>query len=142
MIEIKSYCFDNKTYADLGSKIRKKVFVKEQNVEPDIEFDNNENLSFHYLIYYKNKAVGTARWRQTCEGIKLERFAILKEYRGLGLSAELIKRILDDTKDKGVQIYLNAQEQVVALYEKYGFQKVGERFTEANIPHFKMIYKG
>ena len=84
--------------------------------------------------------VGTARYRETSSGIKLERFAVLKEHRGLGVGKALVKFILDNL-DQDQDIYLHAQEAVVDFYLLLGFKKVNDRFYEAEIPHWKMIKK-
>ena len=65
-------------------KIRKRVFIKEQQIPTSIEIDENENKSFYILAYFESQPVGTARWRDSGEGIKLERFAVLKQFRKKG----------------------------------------------------------
>ncbi|MBR9861541.1 GNAT family N-acetyltransferase [bacterium] len=119
--------------------IRRTVFVEEQNVDESEEYDDFEDTSTHLIAYLENNAVGAARFRRTANGAKLERFAVLKEARGKGVGAELVKECLLQTKDWD-NIYLHAQIQVVDFYSKLGFEKKGEEFVEANIRHFKMIY--
>ena len=130
--------YSEKHIAELIHEIRRKVFVLEQHIDPMIEFDTFENESQHYLAYVKNVPAGTARWRHTDEGVKLERFSVLKEYRNSGLGRMLVNRVLCDVKLLGKKVYLNAQTTTVRIYEKAGFKVVGELFYEANIPHFKM----
>lgn len=120
--------------------IRRQVFCVEQNVSEEIEIDEFDDVATHILAYIDDKPVGTARWRFTTGGAKMERFAVLKEYRGKGVGEELVKYTLNKLKDNDF-IYLNAQESVIKFYEKYGFEVVGDRFYEANIPHKKMILK-
>ena len=62
-------------------KIRRRVFINEQQIPTSIEIDENENKSFYILAYFESQPVGTARWRDSGEGIKLERFAVLKQFR-------------------------------------------------------------
>jgi len=120
--------------------IRRDVFVKEQNISEKIEFDD-ENVDATYVIaQYKNMFVGTARYRITGFGIKLERFAVLKSYRNLGIGKKLALYILNSFKNDKL-IYLHAQESVIDFYSKLGFKRIGSRFFEAEIPHQKMIYK-
>jgi predicted GNAT family N-acyltransferase len=84
---------------------------------------------------------GTARWRRTADGIKLERFAVLAEFRKKGVASALLETILDDVLlEHPSKIYLHSQIQAVPLYEKYGFEKQGDIFTEAGIEHYKMSY--
>lgn len=120
--------------------IRRKVFCVEQNVSEEIEMDEFDDVATHILAYIDDKPVGTARWRFTAEGAKMERFAVLREYRGKGVGEALVKYTLDKLKDNDF-IYLNAQETVIEFYEKFGFEAIGNRFYEADIPHKKMILK-
>ena len=119
--------------------IRRNVFVKEQNILEKIEFDDESIDATYFIAQYKNIYVGTARCRLTDFGIKLERFAVLKSYRNLGVGKQLALYILNSIKDEKV-IYLHAQESVIAFYSKLGFKRIGSRFFEAEIPHQKMIY--
>ncbi len=139
MIDVFPITYKEKNVAELVHEIRRKVFVVEQHVDPLIEFDVHEQESHHYLAYVKSKAVGTARWRETDEGIKLERFSVLKEYRNCGTGTALLKRILADILPMRKKVYLHAQTTTVRFYEKAGFKIVSDLFYEANIPHYKMV---
>ncbi len=122
--------------------IRQLVFVQEQQVDPAEEYDEFETTSKHYLALDGDKAVGTARWRRTKNGVKLERFAVLKEYRSSGAGSALLTRLVSDvSKDFDAKIYLHAQWQVIPFYEKYGFETEGPEFEEAGIRHKKMNLK-
>lgn len=120
--------------------IRKKVFVEEQNCPEEIEWEFEED-STHYLASYNKFAVGTARWRPTALGIKLERFAVLKHCRNLGVGTRLLQTILTDVIPKHQVIYLHAQMQAKPFYEKHNFTPVGQNFWEAGIEHVKMFYQ-
>ena len=130
----------NPTELEKAFAIRRQVFCIEQNVSEEIEMDEFDEVATHILAYINDKPVWTARWRFTTEGAKMERFAVLKKYRGKGVGEALVKYTLDKLKDNDF-IYLNAQESVIKFYEKYGFEAIGIRFYEANIPHKKMVLK-
>ena len=119
--------------------IRRNVFVKEQNILEKIEFDDESIDATYFIAQYKNIYVGTARCRPTDFGIKLERFAVLKSYRNLGVGKQLALYILNSIKNEKL-IYLHAQETVINFYSKLGFKRSGSQFFEAEIPHQKMIY--
>ena len=119
--------------------IRRDVFVKEQCISKKIEFDDENVDAIYFIAQYKNIYVGTARYRFTDIGIKLERFAVLKSYRNFGIGKELVLYILNSIKDKKL-IYLHAQESVIDFYSKLGFKRIGSQFFEAEILHQKMIY--
>ncbi|MGK7396950.1 MAG: GNAT family N-acetyltransferase [Candidatus Cyclobacteriaceae bacterium M3_2C_046] len=125
--------------------IRKEVFVQEQKVPERDELDQYENESVHFLAYYDAKPIGTARWRKTKQGLKLERFAVKKAYRNTGIGSALVQAILADIKenfeDKIPSLYLHAQVGAVYLYEKFGFEIEGDQFDECGIMHYKMKKK-
>ena len=127
---------------ETARKIREEVFVKEQNVPLEEEYDQYEAESTHFLAFYDKTPCGTARWRFTENGIKLERFAVLKDFRDKKVGGAILAAVLEDIKKhpKTIQkmLYLHAQVQVVGFYEKFGFQKVGEPFKECDIWHYKM----
>ncbi len=122
-------------------EIRRKVFVEEQQVPPDEEYDEFEESSIHFLAQHNGISAGTARWRKTENGIKLERFAVLKEFRGKGVGSALVEAVLADLPETEGQIYLHSQEHAMPLYARFGFAPVGERFFECEMPHFKMIIR-
>lgn len=140
MIEIKRFGFSDKQLSEISNQIRTAVFVIEQNVDPELEYDHEEESHF-YLLYFDGQPVATARWRETEKGIKLERFAMLKEYRNQGLGAELLKVVLEDVGKLGKYVYLHSQLKAVSYYERAGFMKKGHPFTEAGIEHYMMVWE-
>ncbi len=120
--------------------IRYEVFVVGQGVPVEIEMDRYDDEANHVLAILNGKPVGTARWRTTSQGVKLERFAVLGEYRSRGVGAALVRFILREV-DRKSKIYLHAQETVVPFYEKYGFVPVGKSFQEVGIWHRKMYWE-
>jgi len=122
--------------------IREQVFVNEQEVSPEEEYDEFEDISTHFLARVDGIPAGTARWRPTAKGIKLERFAVLKPYRRLGVGQALVKGVLEDIalqKSHVAQfLYLHAQLPAVSLYEKFGFKTEGKTFIECGIVHYSM----
>lgn len=120
--------------------IRREVFVGEQNCPPELEYEN-EDKSIHFLATVNGIPAGASRWRKTDKGYKLERFAVLKDFRGTGIGKELVKAVLSDLPDDAEYIYLHAQTPAVSFYERLGFEKVGPEFEEAGIWHYKMIRK-
>ena len=123
---------------ELVFSIRREVFVVEQNCPPEQEWEH-EDESVHFLASMDKLPAGAARWRQTEKGFKLERFAVLKEYRGKGVGQALVKAVLEDLPANAAYVYLHAQVQAVNLYRKMGFSEVGDQFEEAGIQHYKMI---
>jgi predicted GNAT family N-acyltransferase len=118
--------------------IRKIVFVEEQHCPPELEWENEE-VSTHFLALLNNEPCGACRWRKTDAGYKLERFAVLKEYRGKGIGRALVATVLEDLPKDADYIYLNAQLDAMPLYGKFGFKAEGPQFEEAGIQHYKMV---
>lgn len=132
----------DKPVLELVFKIRELVFVVEQQVDSAEEYDEFETSSTHFLASIDNIPVGTARWRFTDKGVKMERFAVLEEARGNGVGTALVAAVLADIESnpdaKGKTKYLHAQLNAMPLYSKFDFKKVGEMFEECNIKHYKM----
>src|SRR5690554_7216493 len=87
---------------DCVFQIRHVVFVKEQEVSPEEEYDEFESISTHFLAQVDGQPAGTARWRNTGKDIKLERFAVLKPMRGKGVGQALVKAVLEDINTQAV----------------------------------------
>ena len=141
MIRIISFSFSDQDLFKQAFAIRQTVFVAEQGVPPELEYDEHELESTHYLLYFDEIPVGAARWRKTAQGIKLERFAILPEYRNKGIGKILVNKVLENVIPLGLPIYLHSQLRACSLYQRHGFIISGEVFTEAGIEHYKMVLK-
>ncbi|MCD4772136.1 MAG: GNAT family N-acetyltransferase [Bacteroidales bacterium] len=141
MIKIQKFSTKDKKLAELAFQIRQEVFVDEQNVDPELEYDEFEDVSHHYLVFENDIPVATARWRETEKGIKLERFALLKKYRKCGIGTKLLKTLLKDILPLNKTIYLHSQVSSVNLYLREGFKISGEKFMEAGIEHYFMSLK-
>lgn len=123
------------------TNIRELVFRKEQNV-PYLEDEilEEELEAKTYLIYLKDKVIGTIRYRYVNDTYKIERFAILKEYRNKGYGKQAFNYFVDTiaANFNPCTITLNSQEPVIEFYKKLGFIPEGEMFLEAGIKHLKM----
>lgn len=125
---------------EIAFAIRRKVFVDEQGVDPKLELENEEE-STHFIALLDNRPCGACRYRKTNKGYKLERFAVLKEFRGKRVGQALVAAVLNDIPGDAELIYLNAQVDAVSLYAKFGFAVDGDEFEEAGIKHFMMVRK-
>jgi len=129
---------------DAAFTIREKVFVHEQNVPADAEYDQHDRAGTtrHYLARVDGQPAGAARWRPTDHGVKLERFAVLPEFRNQGVGEALVHHVLADIRAEvpdAAQVYMHAQLRAIPLYERTGFRKVGEMFEECDIQHYQMV---
>lgn len=131
---------------DAAFAIRRQVFVEEQHVSAQEEYDEFEDTSTHFLARVDGLPAGTARWRRTSNGVKLERFAVLAQFRGQGVGKALVRTVLDDVFNQQPEpierIYLHAQVTAMPLYASFGFVPIGPMFEEAGIQHYKMVLPG
>ena len=117
--------------------IRETVFIHEQQVPVELEWDEFDAVSLHALaLSPQGKPVGTARLLPDGH---IGRMAVLKEWRGKGFGGAMLLRLLDASKSRGLKkVMLNAQTPAMRFYAKFGFTVHGEEFMEAGIPHVKM----
>ena len=128
---------------DAAFTIREKVFVEGQGVPATLENDLHDRTDArHYLARTADGTpAGAARWRVTDHGVKLERFAVLEDFRNQEVGAAILHAVLADVAAElpDAEVYLNAQLRAVPFYERHGFRKEGEVFEEANIQHYRMV---
>jgi predicted GNAT family N-acyltransferase len=120
--------------------IREQVFCIEQQVPFTIEQDGRDIESAHVLLWVQDIPIGTLRYRRTDNGLKFERIAILKEYRGLHYGRTLLREAIRCAREDGnqSQIYLHSQISAKDFYAKIGFIPEGSQMIEAGIAHIKM----
>jgi len=119
--------------------IRRTVFMEEMNVSPELEFDGLDDHATHVLMTVKKQPIGCARLRQTDQGMKLERVAILPRYRKKGFGAMLMNYLLQYCQQHHYHfVYLYAQINACEFYKQFGFQPRGDVFIEAGITHQAM----
>jgi len=124
----------------LGEQIRQQVFVCEQGVPLELEKDGKDGISEQYLAILRNAAIGTARSRRIGQNEeKIERVAIVYEYRGLSHGFRFMQQIMNLISMRGIEkVTIFAQIDVVPFYRRLNFKPVGPRFIEAGIVHQEM----
>ncbi|WP_152397116.1 GNAT family N-acetyltransferase [Paenibacillus guangzhouensis] len=130
---------------ELAFSIRKKVFVDEQGVPIQDEFDEFDEFDAlngqceHILAYYNGQPVGTGRIRVLDRIGKLERICILEPYRKLGIGKNIIIALEELALEKGNnQVKLHGQSHAEGFYSKLGYQTSSAEFIEDGIPHIVM----
>lgn len=120
--------------------LRVEVFVDEQHVPPDIELDAHDADAVHIIAQENGLTVGCARILIDQNGAHIGRLAVKKAYRGRHIGTDICRVIIAYCKQQGyTPLWLNAQLHAKAFYEKLGFIPQGDIFTEAGIPHIKMV---
>jgi predicted GNAT family N-acyltransferase len=130
---------DDREFED-AMAVRIAVFVDEQGVPEDIERDEYENESEHFVAYDADgRAVGTTRLREKDGAAKIERVAVLQDARREGWGARLMAVTEDRARARGFDVaLLHAQTHVAAFYRDLGYRRVGDEFDEAGISHVEM----
>ncbi|PXX97314.1 GNAT family N-acetyltransferase [Halomonas sp. LBP4] len=126
-------------WATLGAaagEIRRVVFIEEQQVPLEEEWDGRDPDCRHFLALAGGHPVGTARLLPDAH---IGRVAVLAEARGHGIGAALMRAAIEAARRHGhPAVELAAQTHALAFYENLGFQAVGEEFLEAGILHRNM----
>ncbi|EGQ21746.1 GNAT family acetyltransferase [Sporosarcina newyorkensis 2681] len=123
-------------------EIRKMVFVEEQNVPVEDEFDEFDILNGkckHILVVDQEQVVGTGRIREV-EGVgKLERICILPSHRQLGMGKVIVSALEEIAREQGIgRVKLHGQTHAERFYQKLGYETVSDVFMEDGIPHIIM----
>lgn len=138
MTDIKIKIVDFKSNHIELERIRTAVFIAEQKVPPELEWDEFDKEAIHFLAYYDNKPVATARLLKDGH---IGRMAVLKDYRNRKIGKNMLKYVLKTAKMKSLKtIELSAQEHAVDFYIKQGFIITSESYLDAGIPHYDMKY--
>lgn len=120
--------------------IRRTVFIEEQNVPEDEEWDGRDGDCTHFLAIRDGTPIGTARVMQLGDVAKIQRVCVLAEARGAGVGAALIAHILADDALRATctTAKLGSQTHAIPFYERLGFTASGPEYLDAGIPHRDM----
>ncbi|MEM6999652.1 MAG: GNAT family N-acetyltransferase [Pseudomonadota bacterium] len=120
--------------------IRRRVFIEEQSVEPDEEWDGADPDAAHFLVI--NEAGQPQACARLLDDGQIGRMAVLPEFRGNGLATLLITAIIEHATQRGMdRLFLHAQSYIQGMYAKAGFTLCGPEFDEVGIPHVPMEMK-
>lgn len=123
--------------------VRRKVFVDEQGVPLNLELDEHDHTSAHFIVYDDNRAIGAGRIRKVGDTVgKVERVCVLEEFRGKHLGKLIMEALETHAQNTGMhKIILNAQSYAIPFYEKLGYGITSPEFMDADIPHRTMEKK-
>lgn len=121
----------------VAQAIRYAVFVIEQNIPVELEWDDMDAVCLHAVAYDANgESLGTGRLLPDGH---IGRMAVKKRARGAGVGGAILDALVVAAQERGDQaVMLNAQTQVESFYMRHGFSREGEEFMEAGIPHIAM----
>ena len=123
----------------MALNIRTNVFVKEFGADKFLEFDGLDPKAIHFLLLLENHAIGTARWQEIDNKIKIEKLAIIKDYRGKGFANLLLKYILEDIILSEKEIFLETLNENYTFFEHKGFV-VEEEYSKGDLLYRNMKY--
>ncbi len=108
--------------------IRKAVFVEEQGISPELDFDSKEMLSQHVLVYLGKRPIATGRlfMDKDKEG-HLSRIAVVKSYRSRGIGKLIVEKLERIARTKNItKVYLHPHSHLKRFYEELGYYEVPE----------------
>ena len=116
--------------------IRTRVFIEEQGVAPDFEWDELDASAVHLLAMQNNQPIACLR---IIDFHKIGRMAVLKDWRGMGLGYALLLEAVNVCKNYGNKsIHLSAQTHAIGFYRKAGFKVTSNEYCDVHIPHVDM----
>lgn len=120
------------------SVVRDEVFVIEQAIDREEEYDSRDSVCTHVVVFEGGLPVATGRIDLEKDG-KIGRVAVRKAFRKLGLGTMVMSSLEEFGEQNGARrLWFHAQVQAIPFYEKLGYRVCSEAFEEANIPHVLM----
>ncbi len=123
--------------AERLSDIRRTVFIEEQKVPENLEWDETDANCTHVLVTDNNgKPIATARI--TADG-HIGRMAVLRAHRNQGIGSAMIKQLVEYAQEQLLmRVTLHAQLTAMPFYARHGFVSISDEFMDAGIPHQTM----
>lgn len=137
---IKGIWYHGQSDLSHAKAIRQQVFVQEQKVDAELEWDGLDAEAEHLVVYETDQPIGCGRLIKKENDIYyLGRIAVLKEKRGQYIGDFIVRMMVRKAFDAGAkEVQLHGQKRAEEFYKKLGFVSYGETFMEANIPHVHM----
>ncbi len=137
MMQVHVIPADWETHREVLSELRGKVFIEEQGVAREIEWDGQDEDAHHFLaINEAGQRLGCARLLPSGQ---IGCMGVLAEHRHGGICGQLLSLAVEEAARLGFQkLFLNAQTHAEAFYRNHGFLPVGGEFMEAGIAHQRM----
>ena len=116
--------------------IRAAVFIQEQNISPDDEWDDLDAVCTHFVVYEQNQPIATAR---LLPSHSIGRVAVLKTHRGMKMGQKLMQVIIAYGKqEQRPYLKLSSQVHAMGFYQALGFAVQGQEYLDCGIPHVDM----
>ena len=116
--------------------IREAVFIQEQQIAPEDEWDAEDTISTHFVAYLQDQPVATAR---LLKNHSIGRVAVLQSARGTGIGQNIMQAVIDQAKaEQRKFVKLSSQVHAIGFYQNLGFDVQGEEYLDCGIPHIDM----
>jgi len=131
------------THREALREIRDQVFIREQKVPIEDEWDGKDETAIHFLVSNAEGPIGCARVLIEENLFHIGRVAILRNYRNQGIGRHLMQFVLTWCLQQNLnyRIYLHAQTSRIGFYEHLDFTAKGDIFMDAGIAHIEMWYQ-
>lgn len=118
------------------AKVRRRVFIDEQNVPEDLEWEPQDPLCAWFVACHDNAVIGIVRLMPAG---RIGRMAVLTTWRGRGVGSALLRAALEEARRLGLPgVHLSAQTHAISFYARFGFRAEGDIYPDAGIPHRTM----
>lgn len=124
----------------LLKSVRDAVFIDEQGIAPELEWDGLDDACRHALVLsLQGEAIGCGRMMPNGH---IGRIAVLKKWRGQKVGTAIVEALLKEARARGYsEVDVDAQTHAVPFYHRFGFVEEGVVFEDAGLPHIKMRLK-
>ena len=130
------------SWKDLGvyaKVIREAVFIQEQYIAAEDEWDAEDAVAVHFIVFQQDQAIATAR---LLSNNSIGRVAVLATTRGLGVGQRLMQAVIDYARaEQRELVKLSSQVHAIGFYQALGFEVQGEEYLDCSIPHIDMYLK-
>ncbi|MFZ7814307.1 GNAT family N-acetyltransferase [Acinetobacter lwoffii] len=128
-----------KDLAAHAKAIREAVFIQEQNIAAEDEWDAEDAVAVHFIVFQQDQAIATAR---LLSNNSIGRVAVLTTARGLGVGQRLMQAVIDYARaEQRKLVKLSSQVHAIGFYQALGFEAQGDEYLDCGIPHIDMYLK-
>jgi len=128
-----------KDLATPAKMIREAVFIQEQHIAAEDEWDVEDAVAVHFIVFQQDQAIATAR---LLSNNSIGRVAVLTTARGLGVGQRLMQAVIDYARaEQRELVKLSSQVHAIGFYQALGFEVQGEEYLDCGIPHIDMYLK-
>lgn len=128
-----------KDLATPAKMIREAVFIQEQHIAAEDEWDAEDAVAVHFIVFQQDQVIATAR---LLSNNSIGRVAVLTTARGLGVGQRLMQAVIDYARaEQRKLVKLSSQVHAIGFYQALGFEAQGDEYLDCGIPHIDMYLK-